>query len=646
LFGNIVQANAVAITLTNNSSHDDYSLTTAYNYTEDQKTVLAFAITDTDATVNNYTVSFEQVSGNTGLFLLDGVSQGLGNSVTIANSTKANINAANVTFVPFPDTTSTVGITYNQVKSDPLFGNIVQANNVAITLTNTVSHAEYTLPAGSTYSEDRFLVFGNVVTDLDPEATSYTMSIQQTEGTPGQWYKNNEFGQSVPVTPNSNAYLTLSFTNSAANINSQNIKFFPRVDDNSNIAFVYNQSKINDLFGPFMQADAVVAEYTCIPNGEVTNLADGSTRTYQGNATTRIFSTSTPQLDDGDDIGQSYTIRLEAAAGRFSSSASPTWLALTSSLIGEGSAVANLEIQGNTTVINNAFANISYVPNPQQTSNTSFVYKQFRSGVLQTTRNITLNHVPNALNTNITQEYTLPVNVSISYDSIFWTPTVEQAYYGNIHVLIACGGGGAGATSGGGGGWIKVDNFCYGQNTTRRLIPGEQYQLAAGDYGRNSTSQVVGGGLSAGVGGNGSFIRGTFLGGGSNPQEIGFYLDGPTAYRAQNGAGSQYQGGAGRFENAAGTVTNYTGGLGGTVFVDGVPQGGGGASAAANGNVPGGADGYLWPITGQRYGGGGGGQPGQSGTATPSLSDFATGGTRNWTSNVQPKGGIVVVSIR
>jgi hypothetical protein len=568
-FGTFVFSNNVVANLNCTSSHDEFSLTTAYNYTEDQKTVLAFDITDVDPEITNYNVKIQQVSGNTGLFLLNGNSQGLGNSIVFSDS-KANINAANVTFVPFPDTTSTVGLTYTQSKVKSLFGNIVQANNVAVTLTNTVSHAEFTLPPGGTYSEDRFLVFGNVVTDQDPEATSYTMSVQQTAGTAGRWYVDN-----FPKSPDANSYLSLDFSNSAANINSANIKFLPSVDATSNVTFSYNQSKVNNLFGPIVQADAVVAEYTCIPNGEITNMIN---RSYTSNAVNNIFSTSTPVLDDGDDLGQSYTITLASDLGKF----------------GVGN-IASINSQpfytftGNTTEVNNQFANMKFVP-PADASASTGTFRYTQTRINQTSIGPTVNVLQ--VDSNLTLTGTT-VAFSRQYeflsDGSEYFPTEEEKYYGSNMRVIGVGAGAGGASRsvaplygwGGGAGQVRIQDWGKFSGTV------VSFNLNPGGTGSDGDPSFPGtaGFSTVIIGSPGDFYLEAF---GGNAQAGGSATvvtpSGTTTYTGGGSSSNNGGGGAGGGGNG-GDATDEVVGTGGTGFtIPGtsfyVAEGGGGGGVS------------------------------------------------------------------
>ena len=170
-YTNFVQANAVPMSLTCNTTYNDYSLTTSYGYAEDTGNVLAFQITDPDTRATSYTVSFEQTSGNLGVFTVNGVSQGIGNAVVLSN-TRANINTANVAFFPPPDYTGAIGIVYNQIKTNSVYGNVTQASNVPVTFNCVTSNDEYTLTTSYGYAEDVATTLGFEITDTDPDAIS------------------------------------------------------------------------------------------------------------------------------------------------------------------------------------------------------------------------------------------------------------------------------------------------------------------------------------------------------------------------------------------------------------------------------------------------------------------------------------------
>jgi len=417
-FGNVTFANNVVCNLTCTSSHSQYSLTTAYNFAEDVTTDMVYSITDTDPQATGYSVTFAQSTGNTGVFFVNNVSQGVGNAAVITGS-KATVNAANVAFLPPPDYTGNVGLTYTQIKNNLWFGNITQAANLPVSLTCNATHTNYNFATSGTYDEDTFKSFSNLIGDTDARATSYSTSLQQTSGNVGTWYLNGAI-----VGP---ANTVLSFSNSKSNINSANIQYLPAVDNTGNITITYNQSKVNSVFGNITQAANLAGNYTIgNTNPEIANMI-GVNRSFTGNTITDIFQTTTPAISDGPDYGQTYTISLTSPLGRFGNSTG--YFTATSNI----SSLANtLVLSGNTQQINAEFANIKFAPLTSGTANTTFTYTQSRNSQQQltTTNNLTVIPAP------LSNVYTFTANTA-------WTPTWQERVYGLANVVVVGGGGGA-----------------------------------------------------------------------------------------------------------------------------------------------------------------------------------------------------------
>ena len=429
VFGNVIQVENEPITLTCTSTHSDYNLTTAYNYTEDGNVQLAYEITDPNQSGNVYHVRFDQVTGNTGVFFVNNTSQGIGNPAIISG-TQANVNSANVKFLPAADVTSDLTLTYNQIKTTPLFGNVVQAGNINLNLTCTNAHAEYSFTSG-TYTEDTArrmqpsVPAVSVILDTDPNATSYTISYQQVSGDAGtfiQYLDDN-------VVSTTNAYSTLSNTgtrnyfNQVTGPGTRKIEFQPAVDSVANVTIRYNQSKVNSIFGNVDQAVNFDAVFSVSgTNPEISNMI-GVTRAYTGNTVNSIFSTTTPYINDGTDIGQTYTISLNSALGRFGNSAANALLANTYSF------------SGNTTQVNNQLSLMKFVPAKGTSSSGTFTYTQARGNVSQVNANVTLT---GSAGPAISSEYTFTSNST-------WTPTFEEAYYSGNAQVFAVGGGGGGS---------------------------------------------------------------------------------------------------------------------------------------------------------------------------------------------------------
>ena len=130
-------------------AHSEYSIGTAYNYSEDTTVTLSHSITDVDPNVTNYEYIWEQITpdrnANPGRFIVNSVAQDTNGYFAQAGS-KTTLNNNSVVYDPPPDYTGTITLYYTQQKLDPdTEGYIVQASNVSITLTNTSSHNDYSL---------------------------------------------------------------------------------------------------------------------------------------------------------------------------------------------------------------------------------------------------------------------------------------------------------------------------------------------------------------------------------------------------------------------------------------------------------------------------------------------------------------------
>jgi hypothetical protein len=229
------------------SQDSEYSLTTSYDYAEDNTVQMVFDITDQDSRPNiSYVSTFTQTSGPTSQFYVNGVAQGYGNSAVVAN-TKANINVANVSFLPYPDSTANVGLAYTQVKVMPT-GNTTQASNIAISLTNTSSHNDYSLTTSYNFAEDNTVQMVFDITDTDPRAQSYTSTFAQSSGPTSQFIVNGiaqGYGNSAVLTGN------------ITTINVANVSFSPYPDSTANVGLTYTQTKLNVFGNTDVQASNV-----------------------------------------------------------------------------------------------------------------------------------------------------------------------------------------------------------------------------------------------------------------------------------------------------------------------------------------------------------------------------------------------------
>jgi len=219
----------------------------------------------------------------------------------------------------------------------------------------------------------------------------------------------------------------------------------------------------------------------------------------------------------------------------------------------------------------------------------------------------------------------------------------------SVNYLVVGGGGGSGYNAGSGGG---AGGALYGAAS---VVLGTPYAITIGgggtgaissDPSRGSTgtpTTLIGGVLSfTALGGGGGGSGGI----GGLPGGSGAGSPGPDAVPNTIGAGSGFPGTAGT------TQQGYPGGAGLGTGASRSAGGGGGAGQAGQSGTAGsiggkGGDGYLWPITGTYYAGGGGsgvhygpggaGGAGGGGAGGPSLPALA--GSVGWTNRGGGAGG-------
>ncbi len=350
----------------------------------------------------------------------NGINAGtLSNSVVSANTvtltdTVANINILvnnnTLTFTPEANLASNLA---NAITATVTVGNVV-TDTEYIDLQLAVLNPYYSFGNG-VYAQNTRYEFDDLVRDLDPTATNFFISLQQTSGNTGQWVINDT------AVGYSNTAFTLS--NTKANINAQKIEWQPAIDATSNVVIIYNQIKTNGA-GNTVQAANVAGTY--INTSTQPGIINMIGRNYVGNTTSVIFTTSTPEIDNGPDYGQSYTIGLSSALGKFGNS------------VANAISANSYSFTGNMTQVNSEFVNMRFIPNAQTSNTGTFQYTQARDGVSQISSNVVL-----------TGQAGVPVAgalLNFTANGTF-TVTPEQSLYGSFQVLTV-GGGGSGARGG------------------------------------------------------------------------------------------------------------------------------------------------------------------------------------------------------
>jgi hypothetical protein len=352
----------------------------------------------------------------------------------------------------------------NQIGTFLLYYSLV--NNIT-GLTTTVSQSMigsangYRINAG-TFLEDTPFNPGISIVDGSATATSFTFTIVQTAPnpttSPGFFTVNG-----------SNVGTSWSITNSKATINAANVQYNPPLDYQADLGFAVSLSKIDNGNTVVMATNDPVTIYNAGTNPEVSNIVP---RTYLSHQDNMIFATQTPYINDGPDLGQTYTINLSSTVGNFGNSYANAILSNTYSF------------SGNMTTVNNLFPNLLFIPVPGVPQTGTYTYAQQRNGVNQTSITQPMTGVTGG---NIT-----PQTVTVTANSTYNFSTVVS-YYGDIQILTVAGGAGGGGvganpltrgnTASGGGGQARLIN------ASRTLTPGT-YDIIVGSSGSAGTPQI------------------------------------------------------------------------------------------------------------------------------------------------------------
>lgn len=346
------------------------------------------------------------------------------------------------------------------------------------------THDDFNFPVTGTYTENTLVAMPNpLITDLDPTVSTdpafnaFFAYITQESGADGAFFVN---GSQTPIEGR------LAFTsnppgvqmaNVKSNINSYNIEFMPPVNSTEPVVLRYQQYKSNALSGNVAQAN-VTSTYTGTAVEHITNM---TSRTFVDRETNSIFASSTPEITDGSERGQTYTITLSSDVGKFGNS------------VANALAASSYTFTGNRSQCNTEFSNMVFVPNAAGPAgnpvNNTFTYTQTRSGTTQVSQTVALTKTGAA---------TISRRWEIANTTSTYSISDSEALYGEITVVtIAGGGGGSGGGNedmGGGGGGGQVTQA----NLTR---VGGNIQVVAGNI-----TAVVGDGGALGVNGGNSYV--------------------------------------------------------------------------------------------------------------------------------------------
>ena len=256
------------------NTHNEYSLTTSYTYSTNGEILMVFDILDLDPNVQNFTVSFAQNVGNTGMFYVDDTPIGLGNAYTITSS-RNDINSKSVYFLPYPSTSNNVGILYNQSKLTTDGNVIVQASNVQITATCPSPSFGYVYDSLIGSNQNGRAPVDFVIYETDARATNYTVRVGQTSPDPTlspgyfQSYSRSStspgnVGWSSQISQLSNVVAEIvdtrahindvwgnvSYKNPGdGNVAGSGLNYWPPSDQTANVTLTISMVKNNSVFG-------------------------------------------------------------------------------------------------------------------------------------------------------------------------------------------------------------------------------------------------------------------------------------------------------------------------------------------------------------------------------------------------------------
>lgn len=436
---NILQANAVPITMVRGTGHSEYSIPSSLNFTENNPLVLS-GISITDTRPNLYPNLQYQVSMQVNPIVANLSYNGSTVSNLVLTGTKAQVNAAlssgNILFVPALDYDGITSILYSQTQTTD---GIIQASQVPIVM-NGIDVNPYSVPASIPYIPNTLANINSItITDNAPNIISTTYSVNVASANTSQ----------VQISYNSIASNSVTFTGSKAVVNAAlaNVKLLPANSFTSNSAITYRQVRNYD---GLVQANNISIPVT----GTIANLTTIS-RSYIGNATNNIFATSPIQLIDQGLGNTNYTITLTSNRGKFGTTAA--------NAINQSTFVYNSDVNA----VNSVLSNMKFVPDRGATTTGTYTFTLVRDGQSIISYTAPMTYTSSVPITSRLETYTSNANVSLTFDEL---------YFGTVRVLLV-GGGSAGANGsgnqpgrGGSGGQVKeLTSNSYGSTT---LLPG------------------------------------------------------------------------------------------------------------------------------------------------------------------------------
>lgn len=507
--------------------------------------------------------------------------------------TQVNSHLASIQFTPVTDENRSFVLSYQ----------LTNPSGVQNTVTQNLTSTDPFVINTATYVEDVPFALNYVIKDASATATSFTISVAQTTPLPA-------VSPGFFTVNGSNVGNTWTASNTRANINAANVIFTPPVDYTGTITMTVNQSKVDNGFNVVQIVNQPVNILNAGTNPEITNMIN---RSFTANTVNNIFATQTPAINDGADTGQTYTITLTSAQGKFGNSAA------------NAIASASYSFTGNMSATNSEFTNMVFVPNKNAALSGSFTYTQARGATAQANLSPSLSGTASPVPGAAIYSYTA--------NSTF-TPTFAQAYWGNCRVLTVGGGGGGASGGGGGAGGVVRDQFINLQEATYNVVVGAGGAVATPPgSGTFTVTGTAGGSSYLSLGGT-VFCNATGGGGGRNTNTAPYdRFGGSNDDFAGGGPANSVRTGGGAGAGGAGTVffsgtAGGTGGIARSTNIRGFNEwfaGGGGGNVTGYpwggnfGTSPQGSFGGAGTTTGSytpaanEAGGGGGGGPGGNG---------------------------------
>jgi hypothetical protein len=165
-------------------------------------------------------VSLQQISGNAGQWYVNGSLLGSANTAYTLSNSKANINSANLQYLPSIDNEGNVTISYKQYKINSVFGNIAQANVSAVySIGNTNSEISNMIARTITANAvaNIFATSTPAISDGSDVGQSYTITLSSPVGRFGNSAANalaaNSYSYTGNITQVNNEFTNMKFVN-------------------------------------------------------------------------------------------------------------------------------------------------------------------------------------------------------------------------------------------------------------------------------------------------------------------------------------------------------------------------------------------------------------------------------------------------